>query len=81
MGRIEFMMAASGAPVGTLHVVDDEFVIDTEMLSTTFNMHLCHFLVLSNTTCSPLNGHRIVACCETDTEVQLVDKPVELINA
>ena len=80
--RIDFTMAASGAPVGTLHVVvdeGDEVLIDTEVLSTTFDRHLCHFAVLSNTTVRPLSGYRIVA--RGDTEVQLVDMPVELINA
>ena len=79
MRRIDFTMAASGAVVGTLHVVDEEFLIDAEVLSTTFDRHLIHFVVLDGTSCTPLNGHRIVA--RGDAEVQLVDKPVELINA
>ena len=65
--------------MGTLHVVDEEFLIDTEVLSTAFDRHLHHFVVLNGTTCTPLSGHRIVA--RGDTEVQLVDKPIELINA
>ena len=38
-----------------------------------------HFVVLIDTMWSPLNGHRIVT--EGDTEVQLIGKPIELINA
>ena len=77
--RIDFTMAASGAVVGTLHVVDEEFLIDAEVLSMTFGMHLNQFVVLDGTSCTPLNGYRIVA--RGDVEVQLVAKPVELINA
>ena len=78
MRRVDFTMAASGKVLGTLHLVDEEFRCDTEVLSTTFNRHMHHFVVLIDTTWSPLNGHRIVT--EGDTEVQLVDPPIELPN-
>ena len=80
MRRIDFTMAASGAVVGTLHVVDEEeLIIDPYLLSTHNLWDLMHFVVLDGTTVTPLIGYRIVAT--GDAEVQLVDKPVELINA
>ena len=49
--QIDFTMAVSGAVVGyPLEVVDEEFCLDTEYLSLTFNRHLRHFVVVSGTT-------------------------------
>ena len=79
MRRVDFTMAASGKVLGTLHLVDEEFRCDTEVLSTTFNRHMHHLVVVMDATSSPLNGHRIVT--EGDTEVQLIAKDIELINA
>ena len=76
--QIDFTMAVSGAVVGyPLEVVDGEFRLDTEVLSVIFNRHLCHFLVVSDTTCSPLSGF-IIEAGKEDIELQLVDPGVDL---
>ena len=76
--QIDFTMAVSGAVVGyPLEVVDEEFCLDAEYLSVIFNRHLCHFLVVSDTTCSPLSGF-IIEAGQEDIKLQLVDPGVNL---
>ena len=80
--QIDFTMAVSGAVVGYPLVLTGlrKFCLDAEYLSVMFNRHLCHFLVVSDTTSSPLSGF-IIEAGKEDITLQLVDPGVHLANA